>query len=179
MRTLIVAVLLVSVLTVVSSAQTTPRAELFGGYSFLRADGNPLPTNFNLHGWQTSATIKATRWLGFTANFGGTYGTPDVLGIGIKTKINTHTFLFGPTFSYRNKSRWTPFSHVLFGVARGSLSDVGLSDHGFAMAAGGGVDFRLNKFMTTRIAQVDWVRTSLFSTNQNHARVTTGLVFAF
>ena len=191
MRTFIVVILLLSVLTLVSFAQTTPRTELFGGYSFLRINGNPLPTNFNLHGWQTSATFNATSWLGFTADFGGNYGNPEVLnilGVGVKTKINTHTFLFGPTLSYRNKSRWTPFTHALFGLARGNLSDVSAlgttvsfsqSDHGFAMAAGGGVDVHLNKIMTTRLAQVDWVQTRLFTYTQNHLRVSTGLVFTF
>lgn len=136
-------------------------------------------------------TFNANRWLELTANFGGNYGTPEianVLGVGINAKTNTHTFLFGPTVTYRNKSRWTPFTHALFGVARAQLSDVSalgttapgaLTDQGFAMAAGGGVDVHMNKFMTTRVAEVDWVRTSVFDNTQNHVRVTTGLVFSF
>ena len=185
MRTFLAAILLVSTLTVLSPAQTTPRAELFGGYSFLRVDANPF-NNFNLHGWQTSATVNATRWLGFTANFGGNYGNPEVVS-GFNLRFNAHTFLFGPTFSYRNKSRVTPFTHALFGVARGNGSvplgitpgSVSLTDTSFAMAAGGGLDVHLNKIMATRLAQVDWVHTRLFGSTQNHVRVTTGLLFTF
>lgn len=49
MEAFVAAFFLVSALIAVSSAQPTiPRAELFGGDSFLRADGNPLPGDFNL-----------------------------------------------------------------------------------------------------------------------------------
>src|SRR5205807_1338223 len=92
-----------------------PKAEIFGGYQYFHANsGISGLSGFNLNGWNASASGFFSRNLGVTADFSGSYGTPSVLGVGVKT--NFYTFLFGPTVRVPNSSRLTPFAHVLFGV---------------------------------------------------------------
>jgi opacity protein-like surface antigen len=120
----------------------TPKVQVFGGYSLLRADhggfsgplldvdlrqtSNPfaVPT-YLLDGWNAEAQYNAGRWFGVAADFGGRYGSPisasrDRTLAGLP-KENTYSFLAGPVISYRTKSRLTPFAHTLFGWERASL----------------------------------------------------------
>lgn len=119
---------------------TTPKVQVFGGYSLLHADTTGLPvsimefvlgqpantlalkTNFN--GWSAEAQYNADRWLGLVADFGGEPGGP-VTALGGKISGlpsgNAYSFLAGPVISYRTKSKMTPFVHALFGLDRASL----------------------------------------------------------
>src|ERR1700722_16474226 len=72
---------------------TTPKVQVFGGYSLFRADhggfsgplldadlhqaSNPfaVPTYF-FDGWSAEAQYNADRWIGVAADFGGRYGSP-------------------------------------------------------------------------------------------------------
>ena len=80
-------------------AQDTPRAEVFGGYSYLHIDtqgvtGSTLDAlcnntfgtgtcpagTFQVHnafnGWNGSVQANVNRWLGVAADFSGHYGRP-------------------------------------------------------------------------------------------------------
>jgi opacity protein-like surface antigen len=126
---------------------STPKLQVFGGYSLLHADtggltgstmdfvlGQPantfaLKTNFN--GWSAEAQYNADRWLGLAVDFGGQYGGPiTTLGgskiSGLPTG-NTYSVLAGPVISYRKKPKITPFVHALFGWDRARLSASTLS----------------------------------------------------
>jgi len=82
--------------------QDYPRAEVFGGYSYLHIDtqgvtdssldalcnnifgaGSCPPGTFRLHpgfnGWNAAAQVNASRWLGVKADLSGHYGTPITL----------------------------------------------------------------------------------------------------
>jgi opacity protein-like surface antigen len=120
---------------------STPKIQVFGGYSFVQADTGKLRgenldlwlrQNFNafgtgssFQGWSTEAQYNADRWFGVAVDFGGRYGTPitpysrsSVSGV---PKETAYTVLVGPVLSYRSKSRMTPFVHALFGWDRTSL----------------------------------------------------------
>lgn len=86
-----------AVLSLPALAQSTPKAEIFGGFSFLNYEvisvnlpsgiqtlpltgvlATPVPTvNFNprmnLFGWNGSVTADLLPWFGFTSDFGGDY----------------------------------------------------------------------------------------------------------
>jgi hypothetical protein len=129
LRKLIVlcAVLSLSILAFGQEKSEPPKAEIFGGYQFFHADtGVSGLSGFNLNGWNASASGFFSRNLGVTADFSGSYGTPNFLGVGIKT--NFYSFLFGPTVRFPNKSRLTPFVHGLFGAGRISGSALGCRD---------------------------------------------------
>ena len=49
-----------------------PRAEVFGGYSYFRAN----PDKLNLNGWDASVAGNITNWFGVEGDFSGHYGSP-------------------------------------------------------------------------------------------------------
>ena len=175
-------VLVIALLGSIASVgqESTPKFEAFGGYSYFNGGTAGLTDRYSLNGWNAQGTYNFNRWLGLTADFSGEYGSP------FGADVHSHNFLFGPTVSYRT-AHFTPFAHALFGVndASASLSSsllgttVSSNDTAFAFAIGGGVDVPWTHRISVRVAQVDWLRTQHFDTNQDNLRVSTGLVFRF
>jgi opacity protein-like surface antigen len=184
--------------TVIAFAQDYPRAQIFGGYSYVSADFT-TSGRANLNGWNGALTGNFNRWLGVTTDLTGVYGAQDVSApIGAPCPpfcgpfhIQTHayTFLFGPQISLRSE-RYTPFAHALFGVAHVTESvgvpiltplpnpTVSLSDTSFAMALGGGVDVGLSPRFAWRI-QGDFLQSHVFQATQNNFRMSTGVAVRF
>jgi hypothetical protein len=151
-----------------------PRAQVFGGYSYLSADTSGLSGRESLNGWNGQASVNLNRWLGLTADFGGYYGSPQ--GV----TVHDFSYVFGPTLTYRAQ-HFAPFFHALFGGNHISGSAAGMSgsDNAFAVVIGGGLDLPFKSSWGLRLAQVDWLRTNHFSTSQNNVRVSTGVFFQF
>lgn len=196
-----------SVVSAQTGSDSVPLVEVFGGYSYLRTDLNPnfpffgrVEIDKNMHGWNASATVNVNKWLGVEADFSGHYGpTFDEFGFVQNPRSNLrqhhHTFLFGPKITVRNNSRFTPFGHILFGVAKtqatltGLDEFVGVTDKGFAMVMGGGLDIKLGDRVAIRAAQVDHLEGRLFSDfnftltlkrlPQDNIRFSTGIVINF
>jgi len=176
---------LVSLFGAAAQAQDVPKFAVFAGYSYVRA--NPATSgidSFSMNGGSASIAYNANHWFSAVADFGG-YHTNNILGTGVDGTLST--YLFGPLISYRHDSRMTPFGQVLFGVAH-IAGDNGLafstSNNSFAMAIGGGVDFKVSHRFSIRPAQLDYLLTHFneFATgaqNQNNLRVSTGVVFHF
>jgi hypothetical protein len=178
MRKLFVLVALVVLVSGAAMAQEHPKAEIFGGYSFVRVNPGQGVSGENFPGgWHASIAGNVNNWFGIAGDFSGHY--KEIAGV----STNVHTFLFGPRISYRNNEKVTPFAHVLFGAARGS--GAGTSENAFAMAFGGGVDAKINDRFAFRVAQFDYVLTrfdgptSGTTANQNNFRFSTGIVFRF
>lgn len=194
--------LLLGLLAAPVMAQDAPKAEVFGGYSYLRLNSDTPATvslsGINLNGWNASVTGNFNKWLGVTGDFSGHYGSPSIFGVEVKTK--THLFLFGPRVSYRKSDRVTPFAQALFGGARlnGSTSLLSDSQTAFAMALGGGVDVKASKSVAIRLVQADYVLTRFKEASiacfanpllppcpvpgratQNNVRLSFGVVFRF
>jgi hypothetical protein len=164
----------------VAVAQEAPRAEVFGGYQYLRANsGITGLDNFNLNGWNASAAGYVNDYFGVKADFSGNYGTPSILGLGLKTHL--HTFMFGPVVRYHNASKITPFAHALFGGGHisGSAFGISASETDFTWAAGGGLDVSANRLFSIRIAQADFLQTRVGSMHQNNFRYSAGVVLKF
>lgn len=158
-----------------------PPAEVFGGYSYLRAN----PEGFNLNGWNASVAGNITDWFGIEGDFSGHYGHPkDEFGSIPDFNINQHTFMIGPKLAYRAGSI-TPFAHFLIGAARAGSHEVGFrstSDWALSTVIGGGVDIDVSKSVAIRVAQADWLMTR-FDTGdffgndrQNNFRFSAGIV---
>jgi opacity protein-like surface antigen len=151
------------------------KAEVFGGYSYFRADtGTAGISSVNTNGWDAAVTGKLNRFLGVTAEVNGE-SSDNILGSGVSGSLRN--FLFGPTVSFRAQ-KLTPFAHALFGVSRLS-GDTISTDNSFAMAYGGGVDMKINKMLAVRLGQIDWVRTQFNDATQNNLRYSTGIVVRF
>lgn len=157
-----------------------PKYEVFAGYSVLgdlnSQDGRTLTFFGSNAGLEASVTRNLSKHWGikgdFSAHFGtergsGSFGQPFAppdapIPVTIEFEHRLFNFLIGPEFKARNSSRFTPFAHALAGVghARGEVrikftSGSGLikvSDTGFALALGGGVDFRVSKRVSLRLS---------------------------
>lgn len=155
-------------------AQDTPKAEVFGGYSY----GGEAT-----HGWNTSITGNVNEWFGLEGELSGLY--TNIREADSEEKIRTHSFLFGPRISIRRNKRVTPFVHALFGAShlRTRATEQGqtfsFSDTSFGTVLGGGLDVRVNNHIAIRVIQVDYVRTSFFDETQNKGRISAGIVFRF
>jgi opacity protein-like surface antigen len=163
---------------VIAQGREIPRAEAFGGYSYLRLDAN-LNNDRDLNGFNASFTYNFNQFLGVTGEVSGHYG--DGSEAGASADLNQYLFLFGPKFAFRGNSRVTPFAHILPGVVRFNV-DFGLNDFTttqFAVAAGGGLDFNLTERLALRVAQADYLLTRLGQSTQNNLRVSTGFVLKF
>lgn len=149
------------------SAQAQDKAELFGGYSYMRFRNSQ---SANLNGWEIAGQYKFTDWLGGVADFDGHYGSSN----GINS--STHTYLFGPQVSL--PSRVSPFAHLLLGGAH--ISEAGFGSASFSMALGGGIDVGLfHDQFYWRVIQTDYLMTQFRSHAQNNFRLSTGIVIRF
>jgi opacity protein-like surface antigen len=193
-RKLLIFGVLIAVFTVSAIAQDVPKAEIFGGYSYFSADIRetvPFQSNpsdrISLNGWNASLTGYMNRFFGVTADFGGHYGSPEVSGSTLDTKI--HTFMFGPQIALRSE-RANVFAHALFGGAKVKADNpiIGnvVDDTGFAWGVGGGLDFGLSKNFAVRPAQFDYIWTKAKPTGlpdpdqaQNNFRYSAGVVLRF
>jgi hypothetical protein len=176
-----------------NSTASTPRVEVFGGYSLLH-DGNASPTSF--HGWDASSTTYVNRWLGITADFSGHYSTTNtsfLVAPGVPAEVRTtqriHQFMFGPHLAYR-KSRFVPFGQALFGVNH-TGGDVGITcplcatafgvapvaTNTFSMALGGGMDVSVGHGFSVRPVQAEYILRRVGSFNDNQFRYSAGVVF--
>lgn len=195
MRKFIALAAIVLAVTVIAGAQEVPQVELFAGYSLFHYDqmdvnsllGPGVNVNQNLNGWEGSAQFNINKWLGAVADFSGNYGTPiEVPAVPGSITGNTYNYLFGPQINVRGQ-KIKGFAHVLFGVNHFALNDspalafTGGSDNAFAMALGGGIDFKAYKTIYIRPAQFDYIMSQhdlgLNLGHQNNWRFSAGVVF--
>jgi opacity protein-like surface antigen len=179
------------VFSFIASAQSAPRADIFGGYTYNRVSGFTIPFQalfntqgpafpvpaYGLNGYTGSVNVRAYRWLGVTAEITDLYGTP------LKKVLST-----GPrvSVSFRHE-RWTPFLQALYGEAHGTAlvtvpGEAGsfyISERKFAVAIGGGLDLKLKKHVAVRLAQAEYAVTHFESSQQKNLRISTGFVFRF
>jgi opacity protein-like surface antigen len=136
-------------------AQEFPKAEIFGGYSYLHVDTQGLSATSNqiclqfaivpcpvrvhsgANGWDASGQFNLNSWFGIKADVAGHYNTPVSVNFASASPLGTfnlnfsgprqHTydFLFGPALSYR-RPRYTPFAHALLGDEHVSFGTIQL-----------------------------------------------------
>ncbi len=191
-KILLIAALMVLAMPLSAFAQ---KAEIFGGYSYLRADNcdvNDNPTicdgGTDLHGFNVSFNQNLVKWVGLKVDISGHYGERTILP-GLRVDMNTYLFLAGPQFNLPKYERLRPYGHVLLGVVRTNLTTpstfgrLSLRDSAFALAIGGGVDLKVNDLVAVRLFQADYILTRFDtgprSATQNNFRTSTGLVLRF
>jgi opacity protein-like surface antigen len=175
---------------------------------------NRLGTSSNFNGWNAEAQYNLKPWLGVVADVGGRYGTPLTAssGSGITglPRSSAYSLMLGPVVSFKAASRIAPFVHALFGFDRLNLnaatisglpasapaSSAAVTDTNFAMALGGGIDYKLSPHAALRVGQVDYLYTAHnmntvygdafgpgrfggLPTRENNLRFSTGIVFRF
>ena len=184
-KSLFLSSLLAICLPLAASAQeVAPKAEIFGGYSYLRTDAGAIVINsVSAHGFNTSLAGNITKHIGIVGEFSrftaSTGFAVSVLGR-INVDSNVVTYLFGPRITpYRGKVE--PFVHALFGGARENdkfSAGFGgeLTENAFAFALGGGLDIKVNDNFAIRVAQVDYLGDKLGEGSANNFRYSVGVV---
>lgn len=179
--------------TLVVSAQNTkpdeyPKVEVFVGYSALGeansrgislAPNSSVPANYSAEaGFETSVIRNFSKHFGIKGDFSAHFNNESASGPltfcnpgcttatqAFQLKTRVYDFLAGPEFKARNSTRFTPFAHVLGGVAHTSATFttpgptfnllLKKSDNSFAMGLGGGLDIRASKRVSFR-AMMDY-----------------------
>jgi outer membrane immunogenic protein len=170
-------------------AQDAPKWEIFGGYTYMRANIVVNGNQFNMNGGSGSVAYNLTNWFGLVGDFGithsGTTGTQPF-------SLTVTTYEFGPRVSWRNHTKLTPFGQVLIGGghANGTLYTSSLgsglaplgANNDFNFTAGGGVDWKINHGFSVRLAQAEYLHTQFLNArnnSQSNFRLSTGVVFSF
>ena len=78
----------------------------------------------------------------------------------------------------REPHKWSPWIHLLAGLAHVNPQTAYNSKTGFAMQAGGGVDYFINPRLSLR-GQCDYVLTRLYAQVQNNVQAGVGFVLHF
>lgn len=207
MKTHFLVLPVILILATFSLAQSNSKANLYAGYSFLSNDlhidrsigEGSYHSNGrgNLNGWNVSGEVKVFHWVGFVADFNGSYGSvpiaPDFSNLfpfgTFPSTTDTHlqTYLFGPRVS-ADLGKFRPFAEAFVGAATQSLnSDFdSVRDTRLATAFGGGVDYFFSRRLGWRL-QADYVRVKQFKDDQafgafpaqQNVRFSTGIVFRF
>jgi outer membrane protein OmpA-like peptidoglycan-associated protein len=169
--------------------QLVPRYEISGMYFYVNAaPGSPF-ANFSNQGGGASFTYNASRWLGLTGELAGYDFKRSLFPLTASTaSVNGSlaSYLFGPRLNWRKFDYFVPFAHFLLGGAHSGIEMTGTGNQSsFAIAAGGGVDMVLKKYLAWRVAQLDYFMTNFSgpavggNARQDNFRVGTGLVFRF
>src|SRR5205809_5533542 len=111
MKRILYTSLVLSLLSPRCFGQGTAPWEVFGGYSFQRADvreyfiSRPTPLIYaarhhyvNMNGWELSVTENLNRWFGGTLDIIGYYGSPAVGSV--TTRDHIYSILYVPKFLY-------------------------------------------------------------------------------
>jgi opacity protein-like surface antigen len=165
-------------------AQSDSKTSYFIGYSNLQAEGLPnkndpdnvlspefLDRRTTLHGFNGEVTFPI-RSFGITGDFSFNRNkqSADFAGTTQSVRTDIMYLVAGPSFAFRNSSRFQPFVRAMAGAARTNFEvasrtefpsgtqtdefDTGSTD--FAITLGGGVDLRVNDGLTLRVFQMDY-----------------------
>ena len=180
--------LLLSVIILLSAgsafAQSEEKAKFFIGYSNLQAEGLPdkndpdnlfspgfLDRRTTLHGFNGEATLPI-RSFGLTGDFSFNRNSNsfDLTNGDQSIKTDIYYLVGGPSYSFRNRTRFEPFARGMVGAARTNFEVETRRDlstgtvrnefdtHSIDLAAmvGGGVDVRVSDKVKLRVLQVDY-----------------------
>ncbi len=181
MRSLLIVGMLLFAFAGLSRAQDQPSFEVGGNYTYVRINPGGGASSQDCHGGGGSGAGNLNNYFGVVGEFSGCKLTGLTSGSG-----HAFTYLFGPRLTYRSHGRFEPFGEALFGGARLTLSAAGVSAsrNGFAMAIGGGADYKFSRSVAIRLVQADYLYSRIdfgagAPTHQNNFRLQAGVVFRF
>jgi opacity protein-like surface antigen len=170
-------------------AQDAPKWEIFGGYTYMRANIIVNGNQFNMNGGSGSVAYNLTNWFGLVGDFGvthsGTTGTQPF-------SLTVTTYDFGPRVSWHNHTKLTPYVQALIGGGHAGgtlytsslgtgLAPLGTSND-FNFTAGGGVDWKVNHNFSIRLVEAEYLHTQFpngVNASQSNFRLSAGVVFSF
>ena len=136
-----------------------PKFEIAGMFDYVNFNPGGGFNNFNALGGSGAFVWNASRWLGFTEEFGGLSFDRNVNGSTVHG--GTTNFLIGPRLNLRKFDYFVPFAEFLLGGSHGGPPMTGGgSQTSFTLAAGGGVDIALSRNVVWRFAEIDYYMTN-------------------
>jgi hypothetical protein len=192
-----------SILIGIAFAEDVPKADLFLGYSFVRANSARDIPAFTNDGGLGTFGWNFNKHIGAEFEFGG-YHNGSIQNLQFDT--TEMTYLFGPRVSLSRSRKVIPYVHTLFGGVHltsslpvtvaptpfsttTTTSRIAASQDAFAMALGGGLDIRVSHHVTLRPVQFDYLMTRLEdfgqsgqpsqNRNQHNLRYGGGIMFTF
>ena len=189
-------------------AQEYSKWEVPVNYSYARGNPANVAKPFSLNGAGGGIVYNFNRFLGIRGDLEGygsttstfnnvTFVNPNgtvTLIPQISANGNLFTYMAGPQLRVPSHT-FKPFAEFLFGGAHSNLytnlvhasgSSVGTSNNAFAMAIGGGFDIRINKTISIRPFEMDYLLTRFGNPlipggdhNQNNFRYQGGVNFTF
>jgi len=148
------------------------RFQLGVGYSYLHFRSAPF--NSNMSGLQTSLSYFLNDWFAVEGNTIAAFGS-SVFGERSKALL----FTGGGRLAWRDsRRRFEPWMHGLIGGLHMLPQTAAGGKVGFAVQAGGGVDYRLSGRASARFGG-DYIRSQLYSASQNNFQIGGGLVINF
>jgi hypothetical protein len=174
-----------------AQSEDTPRVELFGGYSYLRANIIVSDQPFNLNGGSASLAYNFNDWLGVVGDV-GVYSQGSVRGNGLS--LTLWSYQMGPRLSLRKNKHVVPFGQVLLGAghAGGTLYTTSLgpglaplgTNNAFLLTAGVGIDWKLNHTVGIRLVQAEYLYSQFLSgsgngNQQSNIRLSAGITLRF
>jgi len=180
-------------LSLAASAQTTPSAK-FGlepgqvapvevglGDAYFHANAPPSGCGcFSLNGGVGRIAINATHGISFVVDLTGVHASQVN---GTAQHITIFDYLVGPRYSYRSRSRYTPYVQGLLGGSTEDTNTVNLQNtSAFAVSGGVGVNTLLSRRWAWNIIEVDYVYSRLpngVNSYQSDFRASSSLLFRF
>jgi peptidoglycan-associated lipoprotein len=180
--------------TALAAAQTAPtgdkplRAELALDYSYIRSNAPPGGCScFNLNGGSATFawSLKPAGAFALVGDLSAAHSS-GIGGAGYDLTLSTYTV--GARYRPRiGHSPLQPYGQLLLGAARssGSLVSGQIASNAsaaFAANVGGGVDLRASKRFSVRLAEADYLLTTIdngVNNHQNNLRLSSGIVFRF
>ena len=162
------------------NAQDEKKPEFFAGYSYESINSGvtgsdilntgvtqtSLDNRFNLNGFNVSGVAYLKKHLGIAGDFSAHFDKRTDFFDTVPTQSNfkLYNITAGPQYKFSGSTRFTPFTHALFGIAHRNLTETlgsGSDDFTdrttiFAMNLGGGVDYKLNDRFALRLFQFDY-----------------------
>lgn len=151
-----------------------PRFEIFGGYTFVQLDGGMG----NMDGWNASFLGNFNSTMGLKGEVSGLYAKNTAFDI---IRYSGYSAMAGPQVTGRT-GPVSAFAHALFGVEHIGVGAplegirVEASVNAFAMALGGGLDWRRGSW-GIRLPQVDYFPWRALGGTAHNFRISAGIVF--
>ena len=190
-------------------AQEYSKWEIPLDYTYARGNPANVGKPFSLNGGGGAFVYNFNKFIGIKADlqgYGSTTHTFNNLVVvnpqGVTTTINSasvhgnlFTYMFGPQLRAPAHT-FNPFAEFLFGAAHttfqenlataGGVSNVNSTNNAFAMAVGGGLDIKVNRAISIRPFQMDYLLTRFGNSlipggnhNQNNFRFSAGINLTF
>ncbi len=161
------------------NVRATPKMQFSVGYSY-RAYSPTASTTLKLNGGYISGEYNIFSWVGVLGEGTAAVRKQGASSLGTAQTLSVYSGLVGPEFYPLKHRKVTLFGHVLVGdgyyylyaPAAGGFSSRVTTSSGLSFEAGAGVDVRIKRHWSLRLAEGDYGETSFSVAGANPHQVT-------